>query len=98
MMPTYLISKMNIRDPQKLNEYAQAAGATIKTYGARPILRGQFTKALLGDADPHATGVLEFPDMNAAEAWYSSKEYLVLTDLRDAACDMQLFAYEAPAA
>lgn len=95
-MPVYLISKMEVLDPAKLKQYAEEAGPTLKAYGVRPIARGKFAKAILGTADPHAAAVIEFPDMEAVDNWYMSAEYQALILLRDEACEMQLFAYEAP--
>ena len=96
-MSAFLISRTIVKDPGKFQEYAAAAGPTIAAHGGRVVQRGAFVKALIGDKAAHATGILEFPDMAGAEAWFASPDYQALAPLRDEACDMELLAYQAPA-
>lgn len=96
-MPAFFVSRVNVRDKDKMDEYARRAGATLKAHGGEPVLRGAFSHALLGDDSPHGTGIVCFADMAALKAWFASADYQALAPLRDAACEMTLLAYEAPA-
>ncbi len=94
-MNAFLVSRIRVKDPAKLQEYAQAAGPTITAHGGRLVVRGTLAKPLLGVADDHqATSIIQFPDLSAVETWFTSPEYRALTTLREAAGDMQLIAYE----
>ncbi|MFS4583496.1 DUF1330 domain-containing protein [Phaeobacter sp. C3_T13_0] len=94
-MNAFLVSRIRVKDPAKMQEYAQAAGPTIASYGGQLVVRGTFAKPLLGEADDHqATTIIQFPDLAAIDACFSSPEYQALTALREAAGDMQLLAYE----
>ncbi len=97
-MSAFIIARVLVRDPAKFQEYAQAAGPTIAAHGGQVIQRGKFAEALLGDAEAHSIGIMEFPDLSSIQAWFSSPDYQALTDLREQAADMELVAYEAPAA
>lgn len=98
-MNAFFVSRIRVKDPAKMKEYAQATGPTIAAHGGRLAVRGAVAKALLGEADDHqVTSVVTFPDMAAIEAWFTSPEYVQHTALRDAAGDMQFIAYEVPSA
>lgn len=94
-MTAFVISKMNVKDPAKLAEYGAAAGPIVVKFGGKVVLRGKFHSALAGEGSEHATGVLEFPDIEAVSNCFSSQDYQALVPLRDEACVMQLTAYEA---
>ena len=97
-MPAFVIARVTVRDPELMSRYAEAAGATFKAHGGRMLLRGGFAEALIGESDPHAAGIIEFPDLAALKRWFASDEYQALAELRDSACDMQMLAYETPPA
>jgi uncharacterized protein (DUF1330 family) len=46
---------------------------------------------------PHGTGIIRFPDAEAATAWFNSPAYRELAELRDAAADMTFVLYTLPA-
>ena len=97
-MTAFVISRTIVRDAEKFQHYATAAAPTVAAHGGRLVQRGVFGSALLGDASPHGTGIMEFPDMEAVEAWFHSDAYRALGSLRDEACEMTLVAYQAPPA
>ncbi len=96
-MPAFFVSRAVVRDAARMEEYAARAAETLKAHGAEPLLRGGFARALLGKGAPHGSGIVRFPDMERLRAWFDSPEYQALAPLRDAACGMELFAYEVPA-
>jgi len=94
-MTAFVISRVEVRDREKMQEYAVRAAETIAAHGGELVLRGGFRLALLGEDGPHAAALIRFPDMAAVEAWFSCPSYRALAGLRDAACSMRLIAYEA---
>lgn len=98
-MNAFFVSRIRVKDPAKMKEYAQATGPTIAAHGGQLSIRGTMAKALLGEAEDHQiTSVVTFPDLASVEAWFTSPEYVQHTALRDAAGDMQFIAYEVPSA
>ena len=95
-MTAFLVSRIKVRDPQKMIAYGAAAAPTIAAHGGVILARGTFAGALLGVGAPHAAGVIQFPDSLAAHAWFDSPGYQTLVDLREAAGEMEFFVYEAP--
>lgn len=93
-MTAFFISTVNVKNPSKMQEYSQKAGATFAPFGGELALKGAFKKSLIGNSTAHNTGVIKFPDMPALEAWFGSDDYQALAKLRDEACDMTLSAYE----
>jgi len=91
----FLVSRIKARDPEQMKAYGAAAAPTVAAHGGEVLVRGNFAEALLGTGAHHATGVIRFPDPAAARAWFASPEYQALTDLREAAGEMEFFVYEA---
>ena len=97
-MSAFFVSRITVRNPDKLQEYGQAAGPTLAAFGAKVLVKGKIAKALLGDADSHVTSIVEFPTLDALNAWFVSPEYQALTGLRNSVGEMEFLAYEAPPA
>ena len=98
-MNAFFVSRIWVKDPVKMKEYAQATGPTIAAFGGKLAVRGTTPKILLGDVENHqVTSVVTFPDLAAIQAWFTSPEYLQHSALREAAGDMQFVAYEVPPA
>jgi uncharacterized protein (DUF1330 family) len=82
-MPAYLVVEHIITDSAKFDEYRTKVGPLIAAFGGRYLTKG--TTHLLpegGHWKPERMVVIEFPDMNALQAWYGSPEYRPLIDLR----------------
>ncbi|WP_162917295.1 DUF1330 domain-containing protein [Dongia deserti] len=94
-MSAFLVSRIKVRDPAQMKAYGAAAAPTVAAHGGEVLARGNFAEALLGTGAPHATGVIRFPDLAAIHAWFGSPEYRALTDLREAAGEMEFLVYEA---
>lgn len=95
-MAAFLVSRIIVRDPAKFQEYAKVAGATFAAHGGKLALRGVSAKALIGDIESHVTGIVEFPNLAAIDAWFNSPEYQVHAELRDAIGEAEFIAYEGP--
>lgn len=89
MAAAYLIVEHTITDPAKFEEYRVKVGPMIAKHGGRYITRGGTHKLLEVDRrSPDRVVIIEFPDMAALNAWYTSPEYQPLIALRHSAVDM----------
>ena len=70
----WLATYKKIESKDNLGNYAAKATAAIKSYGGNPLVRGGKYKRLEGN-DFTRTVIWEFPDYDAAEKCYNSKEY-----------------------
>lgn len=81
-MPAYVINDMEVTDPQRFEEYKKLSPATVSQYGGRFLARGGRTQTVEGNWSPKRLVVLEFPNMEQAQAWIDSPEYAPAKRLR----------------
>lgn len=74
-MPAYIIAVVNIKEPEKYQEYAKRAGPANARYGGKFLVRGGAKHALEGDLPFQRIVVTEFPSVEAAKKFYNSPEY-----------------------
>ena len=74
-MSAYVIVEIDIVDPAGYEEYKTLAGATVKKYGGKYIVRGGETEVLEGDWKPKRIVVLQFDSMQRAKDWLHCEEY-----------------------
>jgi uncharacterized protein (DUF1330 family) len=74
-MPAYVICDVDVTNPEAYEEYKRLSAIACEAAGGRFIVRGGEVAVLEGDWDPSRIVVLEFPSVDAAKAWYKSKEY-----------------------
>ena len=94
MPKAYVIVDMNVTDPEKYKGYVALAGPSVETGGGRFIVRGGATEVLEGDRLPNRIVILEFPDMDAARAWYDSPDYAEAKAAREGAATASFIAVE----
>ena len=70
----WLATYQKIENKDNLGNYASKATETIKSYGGQPLVRGGKYKCLEGNEFTR-TVIWEFPNYDAAEKCYNSKEY-----------------------
>jgi len=70
----WLATYKKIENKENLGNYATKATETIKSHGGTPLVRGGRYKSLEGTDFPR-TVIWEFPNYEAAEKCYNSKEY-----------------------
>ena len=98
-MTAFFVSRIKVKDPAKMQEYAAATGPTIAAHSGALVLRGGAITTLIGDdAGQHMTSVVQFPDIDTLTAWFNSPEYQQHAALRDEAGEMQFVAYQVPTA
>jgi len=70
----WLATYKKIESKDNLRNYATKATGTIKSSGGKPLVRGGKYRCLEGSDFPR-TVIWEFPNYEAAEKCYNSKEY-----------------------
>jgi uncharacterized protein (DUF1330 family) len=93
-MPAYIIVETDITDPEQYEQYKAASPGAIAAGGGRFIVRGGELAVLEGDWQPSRLVVLEFPDLEAAKAFYDSDEYTAARKLRAGAAKLNMVAVE----
>jgi uncharacterized protein (DUF1330 family) len=90
----YVISRVDVTDPEAYARYAAAATkAMIADHGGKPLARGGKWEALEGKARARNV-VLEFENYDAARRYYHSQQYQAAKALREGAADMEMVLVE----
>ena len=90
-MPAYVIADVRaVRDPDALLEYRRRNTDAVANHGGRFVIRGGEAELLEGSWETLRMVVIEFPDRDAARAWWASDEYAPLKELRRAASDTNI--------
>ena len=89
----YVITRVDIKDPEAYARYAAEATKVIAAHGGKPLARGGRHEALEGKARARNV-VLEFESYDAALAYYHSPEYQAAKALREGAADIEMVLVE----
>jgi len=82
-MAAYVIAEHIITDAAKFEEYRTKVGPLIAKHGGRNLTKSGSQKMPEGGHwKPERVIIIEFPDMDALNAWYTSAEYQPLIALR----------------
>src|SRR5215207_464328 len=84
-MAAYFIARITVKDPIAYDRYRRDASGITTGYGGRYLVRGGATEVKEGSWLAERTVIIEFPDLAAARAWYSSPEYQAILPFRLAA-------------
>jgi uncharacterized protein (DUF1330 family) len=93
-MPAYVVVDIDVPDPAQLAAYREAAPAAVEAAGGRYIARGGALTVLEGDWDPDRVTIVEFPDVEAAKAFYDSELYRAARELRKDAPPFKMVVVE----
>lgn len=74
-MSAFVIVEVNVTDPDGYERYKDLATDTVTAHGGTYRVRGGRIESVEGEPVSNRVVVLEFPDMDAAAAWYNSAEY-----------------------
>ena len=91
-MSAYVIVEVDITDPDQYARYRATVPASLEANGGRFLARGGETVTLEGDWQPERIVVMEFEDLEAAQRWYDSPEYLEAREIRAGAATMRMIA------
>ena len=81
-MSAYIVSRVTIHDLPAMQRYMAEAPATVAAFGGRYLVRGYDVRAVEGAWEHERMVIVEFPDKEAAQAWYDSDVYRPLRELR----------------
>ena len=94
-MSAYFVVELEITNPEAMEPYRAAVGATIEQYGGRFIVRAGATELIEGGPEPKRVVILEFADTAAAKRWYHSPEYQKILPIRLANSTGRVFIVES---
>ncbi|MCP3854646.1 MAG: DUF1330 domain-containing protein [Actinomycetia bacterium] len=93
-MTAYVIARVDVTDPDQYEQYKKLTPAAVGASGGRFIVRGGATETLEGAEETRRIVMIEFPDMDAARAFYDSPAYREARAVRAGAADMHMLAVE----
>ncbi len=88
-MTAYVIGEVEIRHPEKMVGYAERVAQAVALHGGRYLARGVKPDVLEG-GPAHKILMIEYPDVEAAHAWYRSSEYAEAHAIRRGNSDLRL--------
>lgn len=94
-MSAFFVANVRVKNPEKFQRYAQAAGQSMQPFGGSVLIKGASRRTLAGPEGFPNLALVQFPDHDSLEAWYQSPEYQALVPLRDEAADMLITSYDA---
>jgi len=89
----YVITRVDVTNPEAYALYAAAATRVIAAHGGRALARGGRYEALEGTARARNV-VLEFDSYEAARAYFDSADYQAARALREGAAEMEMVLVE----
>jgi uncharacterized protein (DUF1330 family) len=89
----YVISRVDVINPDAYARYAAAATKAIADHGGKPLARGGRSEALEGAARTRNV-VLEFESYDAARAYFHSEQYQAARALRAGAANIEMVLVE----
>jgi uncharacterized protein (DUF1330 family) len=93
-MPAYVVTQIEVHDPQRYETYKQMSPGSIAAFGGRFIVRGAPTQTLEGDWSPKRFVIVEFPTLEQAKAWWNSPEYAAAKKLRQETSHTEMIVVE----
>ena len=93
-MAAYAIFDVEIRDASRYQEFMSRVKPALEEAGAKYLARGGAHKVYEGDWQPRRIVLLEFPSIEAFEAFYNGPTYQDLKGIRDACSSARLVSVE----
>jgi uncharacterized protein (DUF1330 family) len=97
-LAAYVIFDVDIRDPNRYQDFMAKVKPALAEAGARYLARGGAHKVYEGDWSPRRIVLLEFPSMGAWESFYNGPVYQGLKSIRDECSSARLVGVEGVAA
>ena len=89
----YVISRVDITNPDAYARYAAAAAKAIAEHGCKPLARGGRSEALKGNVRARNV-VLEFESYDAARRYFHSEQYQAARALHEGAAEIEMAPVE----
>lgn len=93
-MVAYAIQDVVVHDIAEFLAYQRKLGPLLQAAGARYLARGGEFRVYAGDYEPGRLMVVEFPSLEAMDAFYASDAYQALAAERDACCSCRIVAVQ----
>jgi uncharacterized protein (DUF1330 family) len=93
-MTALIVARFDVKDAEKMDAYATAAGPAVLAYGGEFVAIGDKVTALVGENAMQSIAIVRFPDVTSAKTWFDSPEYTACKPLREEAAEMQFTLYE----
>ena len=93
-MSAYVVVQVDIKDPERFEDYRAMVPASLAAYGGRYVVRGGALETLEGSWQPSRMVIIEFDSVEQAKRWWDSDEYREARDLRQATADTQMIVIE----
>lgn len=77
-----LFDNLDVIDAAKLEQYKTRVAPIVEKYGGRYVVLGGKVDLLEGQWRPTFPVMIQFPSVERAHQWYTSKEYTELKALR----------------
>lgn len=97
-MPAFVIFDVDIRDPDRYQDFMKKVKPALDEAGARYLARGGAHKVYEGDWSPRRIVLLEFPSVAAWESFYYGPVYQGVKAIRDECSSARLVSVEGIAA
>jgi uncharacterized protein (DUF1330 family) len=91
-MAAYLISQIRVTDEDAFQKYREASIPVAQAYGAKYLARSDEVVCLDGSHDGRRLVIIEFPDMDRLNAFWTSEEYQAARTLRLDAAEIDIWA------
>lgn len=95
-MSTFVVAEVSITDAAGYEAYKPLAEAAIRAYGGTYVVRGGHTVSMEGEPVSGRIVILEFPDNEAATAWYESTQYQTALAIRLRTATSRLYFVDGP--
>ncbi len=82
-MAAYAIIDNEITDQAQFDEWASQIVRIVEKHGGKYLVRGGPVQILSGNRTPHRVVVIEFENLERAQAYGNDPEYAQLAELRD---------------
>jgi uncharacterized protein (DUF1330 family) len=93
-MSAYVIFDVEIRNPERYQDFMRQVKPALEAAGARYLARGGAHKVYEGDWSPRRIVVLEFASVQAWEDFYNGPVYQGLKAIRDECSSARLVCVE----
>jgi uncharacterized protein (DUF1330 family) len=97
-MSAFVIFDVEIRNPERYQDFMRQVKPALEAAGARYLARGGAHKVHEGDWSPRRIVLLEFPSVAAWEGFYNGPTYQGLKTIRDECSSARLVSVEGLAA
>ena len=93
-MTAYIITQVDVHDPETFEKYRQLAGPVLARFGGEFLGRGGRMEGLEGTwAYPRGV-IIRFPDRETAKRWHESTEYGKIKKLRHASATANMIVVD----